>query len=160
MLKLQYFDHLMQRANAFEKTLMLGKIESRRRKGWQRMRCLDGIIDSMDMSLSKLQETVNNRESGHIAIHGVSKSRTWPSNWTSAWWANHTQDCWIWNPLHSNAGFLSLSSRHSAKFAGFPPLSPPLGLCEGLEWFCQYAGVFVFCFCLTAPFLSNGHWKF
>ena len=73
-LKLQYFGHLMQRADALEKTLMLGKIEGRRRRGWQRMRWLGGIIDSMDMSLSKLQEMVKDRIALHAAVHGVTKS--------------------------------------------------------------------------------------
>ena len=106
-LKLQYVGHLMQRVDSLEKTLMLGGIGGRRRRGWRRMRWLGGITDSMDVSLSELWELVMDREAWRAAIHGVTKSRTWLSDWTEL----------NWNLLQSNLEFIdsnaNLIQKHS-----------------------------------------------
>ena len=88
-LKLQYFGHIMWGTESLEKTLMLGKIEGRKRRGWQGLIWLDGITDSMDMSLSKLQEFVIDRKTWRVAVHRVAKSRTWLSHWTEC------RSCWF-----------------------------------------------------------------
>ena len=95
-LKLQYFGHQMWRVDSMEKTLNLGKIEGRRRRGWLRRRWLDGITNPMDMSLSKFREIVKDREGWHAVVHGVTKSWTWLSDWTTTSLRGGSKRIWLW----------------------------------------------------------------
>ena len=94
MVKLQYFGHLMRRADSLEKALMLRKIKGKRRRGWQKMRWVDSITGRIGMNLSELWEIVKGREAWHTAVHGVTKSQTWLNNWTELNWRSNYEPCW------------------------------------------------------------------
>ena len=132
MLKLQYSSHLMWRADSLEKTLMLGKTEYRRRRGQQRMRWLDGIINSRNMNLSKFQEIVKHREARHAAVHGVAKTQTWLNDWTIittiSSYKNRSRDssliCPWWLPLRISLSKLSWFIQSQVSPYSTPPLPP------------------------------------
>ena len=163
-LKLQYFTYLMPRADSLEKTLMLGKIEGGRRRGWQRIRWLDGITDPVDMSLNKGCEKVKNREAWHAAVHGVTKSLTWLGNWTKQ---QRQQQRIILHPSVNVVKQTEISPGPSARGWGLPGSEGGKHVtgfsCQGLR--CAETGCYPLGLILTMGKYSdygenrNGEWK-
>ena len=142
-LKLQYFGHLMRRDDSLEKTLMLGGIGGRRRRGRQRMRWLDGITDSMDVNLSELRELVMDREAWHAAIHGVSKSWTWLSNWTELNWTLLYPDAQSHTHTHTHNVYINTHLYITHRFIFYPWFLETFIVCDLSPWYYELLCILV-----------------